>query len=117
LRKPPRPPFRPKDPTQQQARHNRPDRPRQPFFKPPDDIEELPDDAESSEPEESAHRETEYLRRLTDEHRPIRVRLKTGEEFRGHIEYYDRRFIRLTTQGGPNLFIYKQDIKYLAEEA
>jgi host factor-I protein len=40
-----------------------------------------------------------------------------GEEVVGVIEYYDQSFIRLTRQGLPNLFIFKQDIKYLQEEA
>ena len=59
--------------------------------------------------------ESEYLRRLTDEHTPVVVHLRTGENFAGYIEYYDRRFIRLTREGVPNLFIYKDDIKYLSE--
>ena len=33
----------------------------------------------------------------------------------GTIEYYDHSFIRLTRKDGPNLFIYKHDIKYLVE--
>jgi host factor-I protein len=40
-----------------------------------------------------------------------------GEEVKGVIEYYDHRFIRLTREGEPNLFIFKHDIKYLIEEA
>ena len=67
------------------------------------------------ESEDDIQRESEYLRRLTDEHTPVVVHLRTGENFAGHIEYYDRRFIRLTREGAPNLFIYKNDIKYLSE--
>jgi host factor-I protein len=40
-----------------------------------------------------------------------------GEEVKGIIEYYDQRFIRVTREGLPNLFIFKHDIKYLIEEA
>lgn len=68
------------------------------------------------EAEGSAKREGEYLRHLAEEKTPVVIQLVTGESFRGHIEYYDRRFIRLTRQGAPNLFIFKQDIKYLYEE-
>ena len=71
-----------------------------------------------SEDEESGddiRREAEYLRRLTEDHTPVVVHLSTGENFAGTIEYYDRSFIRLTRQGAPNLFIYKNDIKYLSE--
>jgi sRNA-binding regulator protein Hfq len=67
------------------------------------------------ESEDDLRRESEYLRRLTDEHTPVVVHLRTGENFAGHIEYYDRRFIRLTREGAPNLFIFKNDIKYLSE--
>ena len=55
------------------------------------------------------------LRRLAEERTPISVHLLTGETFQGYIEYYDRRFIRLTRQGAPNLFIFKKNIKYLSE--
>ena len=48
---------------------------------------------------------------------PVCVKMFDGEEVRGVIEYYDQRFIRLTREGAPNLFIFKQDIKYLSEEA
>ena len=57
-----------------------------------------------------------YLRRLIDQATPVRVKLTGGEEVVGTIEYYDHSFIRLTRPDGPNLFIYKQEIKYLMEE-
>lgn len=46
----------------------------------------------------------------------MRVKLTDGEEVAGVIEYYDHSFIRLTRADGPNLFIYKHEIKYLTEE-
>jgi sRNA-binding regulator protein Hfq len=57
-----------------------------------------------------------YLRRLIDQGIPVRVKLTGGEEVTGTIEYYDHSFIRLTRSDGPNLFIYKHEIKYLIEE-
>jgi RNA chaperone Hfq len=71
----------------------------------------LPDDAAA----EAVRSEANYLRRLAEEQTPVEVHLVTGESFRGFIEYYDRRFIRLTRRGAPNLFIFKHDIKYLSE--
>jgi sRNA-binding regulator protein Hfq len=59
--------------------------------------------------------ETQYLKRLTDEGRKVCVRMITNEEFCGVIEFYDVGFIRLTREDGPNLFIYKDQIKYLYE--
>lgn len=43
------------------------------------------------------------------------MKLTDGEEVSGTIEYYDQSFIRLTRKDGPNLFIYKHEIVYLAE--
>ena len=40
-----------------------------------------------------------------------------GEVVRGWIEYYDRRMVRLTREGAPNLFIFKHEIAYIAEDA
>jgi len=67
------------------------------------------------EPEQGP-RESEYLHKLSQSQTPVEVRLRSGETFRGYIEYYDKRFIRLTRQGEPNVFIFKDDIKYLSEE-
>jgi len=44
------------------------------------------------------------------------VKLSNDEIVEGTVEYYDASFIRLTRKDGPNLFIYKHDIKYLMEE-
>ena len=43
-------------------------------------------------------------------------RLADGEVVRGWIEYYDRNMVRLTREGAPNLFIFKHDIMYIAED-
>lgn len=60
--------------------------------------------------------EVKYLKHLIEDAVPIRVRLMSNEEFSGIIEFYDSNFIRLTRTDGPNLFIFKHDIKYLCEE-
>jgi len=74
------------------------------------------DDSQSESEPGAGSRESEYLRDLSDEKKAIVVHLRTGESYRGFIEYYDKRFVRLTRAGAPNLFIFKQDIKYLSEE-
>lgn len=56
------------------------------------------------------------MKSLGEKQRPVRIKLMDGEVVRGWIEYYDRRMIRLTRDGAPNLFIYKHDIAYIAEE-
>ena len=60
--------------------------------------------------------EVRYIKYLIERQIPVRVKLKNNEEVRGLIEYYDVNFIRLTRPAGPNLFIFKHEIKYLYEE-
>lgn len=75
------------------------------------------EDAEAArEPRADTQREVVYLRRLIDQNVPVTVKLRDGEVFHGVIEYYDRRFIRLTREGAPNLFLFKKDILYLFED-
>jgi sRNA-binding regulator protein Hfq len=70
---------------------------------------------ERSGPPESTEKETRYIKQLIDNKIPVIVRLVDNQEFSGTIEYYDTSFIRLTRTDGPNLFIYKHQIKYLYE--
>lgn len=60
--------------------------------------------------------EVKYLKRLIERGTPIRVKLIDNEEVSGVVEYYDHSFIRLTREDGPNLFVYKHDIKYFWED-
>ena len=60
--------------------------------------------------------EPKYLRHLIDHGVRIRIKLTDNTEFSGVVEFYDQSFIRLTRDDGPNLFVYKHDIKYLYEE-
>src|SRR5664279_2394810 len=68
-------------------------------------------------PPDDTHEEAAYLKQLGEKQRPVRIKLMDGEVVRGWIEYYDRRMVRLTCDGGPNLFIFKHDIAYIAEES
>jgi len=69
-----------------------------------------------SPPPDSTNQEATYLKYLAEKQKPISVKLVDGEIVRGWVEYYDRNMIRVTRQGKPNLFIYKNQIAYLAEE-
>jgi host factor-I protein len=68
-------------------------------------------------PPDDTHQEAAYLKMLGEKQRPVRIKLMDGETVRGWIEYYDRRMVRLTREGAPNLFIFKHEIAYIAEEA
>jgi len=39
-----------------------------------------------------------------------------GQIVSGWIEYYDKNMVRLTREGAPNLFIFKHEIMYIAED-
>jgi host factor-I protein len=70
-----------------------------------------------SVPPDSTNEEAIYLKYLTEKQRPVSVKLVDGEMVHGWVEYYDRNMIRVTRDGKPNLFIYKNQIAYLAEDA
>ncbi|HEY3926853.1 MAG TPA: RNA chaperone Hfq [Candidatus Koribacter sp.] len=78
------------------------------------------DDANSrkgkSPPPDDTHQEAAYLKMLGEKQRPVRIKLMDGDTVRGWIEYYDRRMVRLTREGSPNLFIFKHEIAYIAED-
>ncbi|MBK9171003.1 MAG: Sm ribonucleo-like protein [Bryobacterales bacterium] len=65
---------------------------------------------------EQTFEEVRYLKRLIEQRTPVRVRLSDNQEVSGILEYFDVRFLRLTRNGQPNLFLFKHDIKYLIEE-
>ena len=68
-------------------------------------------------PPDDTHQEAAYLKALGEQQAPVSIKLMDGEVVRGWIEYYDRRMVRLTRDGAPNLFIFKHDISYIAEDA
>lgn len=78
-------------------------------------VKKSPKDDKRNRAPEHTHQEVRYLKYLIDNGIPIRVRLTDNEDVEGTIEYYDSGFIRLTRTEGPNLFIFKHEIKYLYE--
>jgi len=75
----------------------------------------VPGKVSSAKAPEQTFEEVKYLKRLIDDHVTVRVRLSDNQEVEGIIEFYDANFIRLTRESGPNLFLFKHDIKYLYE--
>jgi sRNA-binding regulator protein Hfq len=64
---------------------------------------------------EQTNAEVMYLATLIQNKTPVLVKLLNDQEVSGWIEYYDKSFIRLTRNNEPNLFIYKDQIRYIAE--
>lgn len=56
-----------------------------------------------------------YLRSLSERQMPVEIALRDGEIVRGWIEYFDEDMLRLTRDREPNLFIYKHQIRTIAE--
>jgi host factor-I protein len=56
-----------------------------------------------------------YLRSLSDRQVVVQIKLRDGETVRGWIEYFDDAMLRLTREGLPNLFIYKNQIRTISE--
>ena len=67
-------------------------------------------------PPEETLEEASYLKALTEKQKVVSLKLADGEVVRGWIEYYDKNMVRLTREQGPNLFIFKHEIVYIAED-
>jgi len=67
-------------------------------------------------PPEETQEEANFLKALGERQRAVRVKLMDGEIVTGWIEYYDKNMVRLTRQDAPNLFIFKHEIMYIAED-
>ena len=68
-------------------------------------------------PPEETFEEATFLKALGEKQKPVSIKLMDGETVRGWIEYYDKNMVRLTREGGPNLFIFKHEIMYIAEDS
>ena len=68
-------------------------------------------------PPEETFEEAGLLKALGEKQKPVNVKLMDGQTVTGWIEYYDKAMIRLTREGAPNLFIFKHQIMYIAEDS
>jgi len=67
-------------------------------------------------PPEDTSEEAAYLKSLGEKQRPVSIKLAHGDVVHGWIEYYDKNMVRLTRADQPNLFIFKHEIMYIAED-
>ena len=67
-------------------------------------------------PPEETFEEAGFLKALGEKQKLVSVKLRDGQTVSGWIEYYDKHMVRLTREGAPNLFIYKHEIMYIAED-
>jgi host factor-I protein len=67
-------------------------------------------------PPSETFQEAAYLKSLGEKQKQVKIKLQGGEIVEGWIEYYDKYMVRLTRESQPNLFIFKHDIMYIAED-
>jgi host factor-I protein len=67
-------------------------------------------------PPEETCEEASFLKALGEKQKSVSVKLMDGQTVTGWIEYYDKHMVRLTRESAPNLFIYKHEIMYIAED-
>jgi host factor-I protein len=67
-------------------------------------------------PPEDTFEEAGFLKALGEKQKAVSLKLMDGQIVQGWIEYYDKNMVRLTRQGAPNLFIFKHEIMYIAED-
>ena len=79
-------------------------------------ISQAPRRRQKTPPPGDTGQEALYLQFLSEKHVPVAVKMRDGEIVSGWIEYFDDKMIRLTREGKPNLFIYKQQIRTITEQ-
>jgi host factor-I protein len=79
-------------------------------------LDHAPRRRQKAPPPGETGQEALYLRSLSERQVAVNVKLRDGEVVSGWIEYFDDRMIRLTREGKPNLFIYKNQIRTIAEQ-
>ena len=64
-------------------------------------------------PPEQTHAENFYYQKQMQSKTPMCIVLQDGEIVNGVIEWYDRTCLKVVRNGGPNMIIYKQAIRYM----
>lgn len=67
-------------------------------------------------PPEETSEEAAFLKTIGEKQKQVTVKLMDGQTVTGWIEYYDKHMVRLTRETAPNLFIFKHEIMYIAED-
>ncbi len=71
--------------------------------------------SKSGAPSSETGQEALYLKSLSERQVQVSIKLRDGEIVNGWIEYFDDMMVRLTRDDKPNLFIYKSQIRTIAE--
>lgn len=69
--------------------------------------------AKKAPPPEQTHAENFYYQKQMQAKTPMVIVMQDGESVNGIIEWYDRCCLKIVRNGGPNMIIYKQAIRYM----
>jgi len=64
-------------------------------------------------PPDQTNAENFYYMKQMQSKTPMVIVLKDGETLHGVIEWYDKSSLKVNREEGPNLLIFKQNIKYM----
>jgi len=66
----------------------------------------------ASPPDQTNAENFYYLKQMQGK-TPMSIVMKDGEVIQGVIEWYDKNCLKVNRDGGPNLLVYKSNIKYM----
>ena len=67
-------------------------------------------------PPDQTNAENFYYVKQMQSKTPMVFVLKDGEKLRGVIEWYDKSCLKVNREEGPNLLLYKPNIKYMYKD-
>ena len=73
--------------------------------------------SKKSAPPEQTHAENFYYQKQMQAKTPMVIVLQDGESVNGVIEWYDRCCLKIIRNGGPNMIIYKQAIRFMYKQS
>lgn len=88
-------------------------KPIRPSFTDVKDQKEPPRRAKKPTPPDQTNAENFYYIKQMQGKTPMTIVLKDGEILNGIIEWYDKASLKVNRTEGPNLLVYKSNIKYM----
>lgn len=76
-------------------------------------VNSAPSNGKKTAPPEQTHAENYYYQKQMQAKTPMVIVLQDGESLNGIIEWYDRNCLKIIRNGGPNMIVYKQAIRYM----
>jgi host factor-I protein len=67
-------------------------------------------------PSSDTNAENFYYKKQMEKKTPIVALLRDGEVIRGWIEWYDRDVLKINRDDGPNLLVFKANLKYIYKD-